>query len=205
MWKITISLRFIYWVVPRNLVSGTCWWSLEKPRVMRILFSVGLLHACKRGELFYQPKSMRSSLPEQPLSMGILVFGKLERKRIKKKSIYFQEVLQTFVALKKWLVGPVWSKCLCLVLVNKLCLKVILYIFLYLPSFSCPLCVVNQWYYKETDFFLACERQTFLLPYRRWGKREGSGDERGETSALRRLEFFYFEEIKFQSLLWFWE
>ena len=122
-----------------------------------------------------------------------------------KKGAYFQEVLQTFVALKKWLVGPVWSKCLCLVLVNKLCLKVIFYIFLYLPSFSCLLCVVNQWYYKETDFFLACERQTFLLSYRRWGKRKGSGDERGETSALRRLEFFYFEEIKFQSLLWFWE
>ena len=37
---------------------------------------------------------------------------------------------------------------------------------------------------------LACERQTFLLAHRRWGTfRETSlsGDERGETSAVRRL------------------
>ena len=45
-----------------------------------------------------------------------------------------------------------------------------------------------------TDFrkTVACERQTFLLAHRRWGTfppRETflSGDERGETSAVRRL------------------
>ena len=68
---------------------------------MRILFSVGLLHACKRSELFYQPKSMRSSLPEQPLSMGILVFGKLERKRIKKKKYFFSRSSSNICRLKK--------------------------------------------------------------------------------------------------------
>ena len=180
MWKITILLRFIYLVVPRNLVSGTCWWSLEKPRVMRILFSVGLLHACKRGELFYQPKSMRSSLPEQPLSMGILVFGKLERKRIKKKKYFFSRSSSNICRLKKVTSRASVIEMLCLVLVNKLCLKVIFYIFLYLPSFSCPLCVVNQWYYKETDFFFSlrtADVSPFLSPLRetqgkrRWARR----------------------------------
>ena len=43
--------------------------------------------------------------------------------------------------------------------------------------------------------FLACERQTFLLAYRRWGtfpprEMSVSGDERGEASAVRRLRLF---------------
>ena len=43
--------------------------------------------------------------------------------------------------------------------------------------------------------FLACERQTFLLAYRRWGtfpprEMSVSGDERGEVSAVRRLRLF---------------
>ena len=43
---------------------------------------------------------------------------------------------------------------------------------------------------------VACERQTFLLAHRRWGTfRETSlgGDERGETSAFRRLRMLFSE------------
>ena len=47
---------------------------------------------------------------------------------------------------------------------------------------------------KRKAIEIACERQTFLLAHRRWGtfleeETSPSGDERGETSAVRRLQF----------------